>query len=82
LSADSPTEVDKVLLLVSMALMNNIAHIQSSWFNYSETEHCVTWLREAAAHLDSSCLQDMDYMFFFVRYYVIPSNHISSSPAA
>lgn len=79
ISAEPPSEVHYML---TMALMNNIAHIKSSWFNFEETDHCVKFLREATTYLEPPLLQDIDYMFFFLRYYVVPSNQISSSPAA
>jgi tetratricopeptide (TPR) repeat protein len=73
---------DSTMLMLSLALMNNVAHIQSSVFNFEELKHCVSWLREAAHHFETSCLCEEDYMFFFLRFFVLPSNEISSAPAA
>lgn len=82
-SAKDGAAIDRVLLLLSMAVMNNIAHIQGASFNYGQVCHCTQWLREAAEHMEVVLLGEADFMFFFVRYYVMPpSKGISSSPAA
>ncbi|CAB9506110.1 expressed unknown protein [Seminavis robusta] len=75
-------QMDNVLLILSMAIMNNIAHIQSTWFQYPQARHCTQWLREAAEHMDTALLRDPDFMFFFLRYYVLPFNDVSSCSAA
>jgi hypothetical protein len=82
-SAKDGAANDSVLLLLSMAVMNNIAYIQGTSFNYGEVCHCTRWLREAAEHMEAPLLRDDDFMFFFLRYYVIPPfKGIFSSPAA
>ena len=76
------TEDDDTLLMLSLAVMNNVAHIQSFFFHYDEVRHCVSWLRQAAQHFQPSSLSEEDYMFFFLRFFVLPTNELHSSPAA
>jgi len=76
-------ENDPTLQLFGMALMNNVAHIQSCiWFHSAESNQCIEWLRSVTQLMDPQALQDQDFLFFFVHYYVMPSNNPVSSPAA
>lgn len=68
---------DSSMLAVSLALMNNIAHITSSVYNYEETTNCLNWLRQAVDTFEmSSIIQQEDYRFFFLRYFVMPPSDI------
>jgi hypothetical protein len=71
------------LLLLLMALFNNLCHIHSTNYNVAQTETCVDWLKALAAHPTFQSLMGQDlYAPFFMNLLVVLKQQQCCSPAA
>ena len=71
------------LMLLLMALFNNLGHIHSNMYNVAQRETCVAWLKALAGHPTfHKLMQRKEYAPFFMNLLVVVKQEQLISPAA